>query len=196
MLRRDIFNLLFTANRPAQPDLDTPDPVVHTPEYLLNDHTAHYSQEWNNLQPYLLLQPDMLTAFAFSISFSTNAASAALTVGIREGQDAEVLPITFGIREGALFIAALRDKKITDPDKVKQGVLLILDVKPQPGNRSYAKLQLQDQSGLTISVLKTSDYSLSDWEGAIHSSGAISSISITGRRATAEPEPITTLQKV
>jgi hypothetical protein len=192
MLRRDIFNLLFTANRLAQPDMDTPDPVVLTPEYLLTQDTFHYMQEWHNPEGSVLLRPSFLSAFAFAISFSTSAATAMLTTGVQEAEPTDVSSISFGIKEGALFISSLTDDRTTENDKILAGLLLILTVKPQPGNRSYAKLQLLDHSGLTLSVLKTSAYELSRWDGAIRSSGAITSINITGRKAAGQAKPIIT----
>jgi hypothetical protein len=192
MLRRDIFNLIFTTNAAVQPDLDTPDPVVDTPAYLLTNHSVYYSQEFTNPEGCAVLNPELLSAFAFSISFRTSAPSASLTAGVLEGSEGKTLPVSFGIREGYLYISDLTHETKIGFDKIKQGLLIKLCVNPQPGNRSYAKLQLQDQSGLTLSVLKSSVYCSSDWEGAICSSGAVTSISVTGRRAIIQPAPIIT----
>lgn len=61
MLRRDIFNLLFSKNIPSQPVVPVPDPVIAAPEYLLND-----GKKMN----------------AFTLTLSTKSDSALLTAGI------------------------------------------------------------------------------------------------------------------
>ncbi|MGY0041329.1 hypothetical protein [Pedobacter sp. NJ-S-72] len=86
-----------------------------------------------------------------------------LIMGIKNG---EKIPIKIGLNEqGYLFIDQVIDLRAIAKDKLLTGVQLVLTMNPLGMGMSFAKLKIMDRAGLTLSTLKSMQYTTADWAG-------------------------------
>lgn len=170
MLRRDIFNLLFVRNSNLQPIVPVPDPVIVTLDYLLSDPALVYCREWKEPLLPSKLNPEFSTLYAFSLTLTAKVENAILSIGA----------ITIGLKNGCLFIGDVTDYRVISPENVQNGIKIILTVNPQANGTSHVRLLAIDQSGLTLSVVKSTKYLTQDWVGAIILRTAFSDLRIDG----------------
>ena len=57
------------------------------------------------------------------------------------------------------------DSRLIPMDKLLTGVQLVLTVNPLGLGMSFAKLKVMDSAGLTLSTLKSMQYTTADWAG-------------------------------
>ncbi len=166
MHRRDLLNLFFSPGfkeGPAQPD-----PVLITPYYLIKDETAYTVTERTIAPETKTFVLEISTEYAFTLRLyfkSADLDSALLAAGIKNGMSAE---IHLGLEEGRLFLGSSKSDKIITKENLALGVELILNVNPLPDGKTYAKLKVADRFGLTLSIVKSKQFSISDWKGELH----------------------------
>ena len=174
MLRRSLFNLLIGN---SQGTVLTQETVtgIDMPAYLKTDHITPLVQEFDEITPGQEVEMNVSTAHAFSISWSSSAVvsgSTSLQLGIKTAAEKEQLPIKLGLHaDGYLFIGETKDKRVLSQEKLIQHVQLLLEVHPQAGNLTYAKLTVKDFYGLTLATVKNSIYSTDDWAGNLINNG-------------------------
>lgn len=169
MDRREIFNLLFKGSSVNEPIVPEPDPVLETPAYLRTEQAIPVLKEWTDLPVAGHFNLELSTAYAFTINWDLNYPAKAvnpeqiLSLGI---QQAQKTAIKLGInKEGYLFIANLTDPRKLTMDKLLTGIQLVLTVNPLGQGMSFAKLKIMDSAGLTLSTLKTMQYTTAAWAG-------------------------------
>jgi hypothetical protein len=169
MDRREIFNLIFKGSSINEPIVPEPDPVLETPAYLKTEQGIPVLKEWIDLPAAGHFKLELSTAYAFTINWDLNYPVKAvnpeqiLSLGI---QQAQTPAIKIGInKEGYLFIANLIDSRMLTMDKLLNGIQLVLTVNPMGHGMSFAKLKVMDSAGLTLSTLKTMQYTTADWAG-------------------------------
>lgn len=170
MLRRDIFNILL-GNAATSPVTQETVASIDVPSYLKTESTTFVVQEYQDVVLNTVISTHISADYAFSISWST-LASATRATSLRLGLNADVVPEHSGIDlglypNGRLYIGDTIDKRELSEEKLKEGFRLKLDVTPQAGKSTYAKLSLTDSAGLALSIVKTKQYATSEWEGNI-----------------------------
>lgn len=174
MDRREIFNILFKSSSADQPVVLEPDPVLETPAHLKTEHTVRVFKEWTALPADGNLNLDLSVEYAFTVTLDLNYPAKAsdyqqaatpvhLMLGIK---DEHQTSIKTGINEnGYLFIDKVIDLRAIAADKLLAGVQLVLTVNPIGTGMSFAKLKITDRAGLTLSTLKSRQYTMADWAG-------------------------------
>jgi len=169
MDRREIFNILFKGSSVNEPIVPEPDPVLETPAHLQTEKAIPFTKEWTDLPMAGNFKLELSTAYAFTITLDLNYPAKAvnpeqiLSLGI---QPARTSFIQTGInREGYLFMDNLIDSRMITMDKLLTGIQLVLTVNPLGHGMSFAKLKSMDSAGLTLSTLKTMQYTTADWAG-------------------------------
>jgi len=155
MLRRDIFNLIFNKNPDTGAAADLTDPIVAKPAYIATGTDVIYSKTWSGPFVPKSLLPEWSASHAFKLTLDTKENTAAFQVG----------GVKIGIYVGCLFIG-----EVSGPRAVFEtgnGIQLVMSVTPQPNGRSFAKLMLVDEYGLTRSILKSAQQLNSDWPGTL-----------------------------
>jgi hypothetical protein len=173
MDRREIFNILFKGSSVYEPVVLEPDPVLETPAHLQTDQTAPVFKEWTALPTEGNFNLDLSTEYAFTVTLDLNYPAKAdsglavipmhLVLGIKNDHHT---PVKLGINEqGYLFIDKVTDLRAIAKDKLLTGVQLVLTVNPLGMGMSFAKLKIMDRAGLTLSTLKSMQYTTADWAG-------------------------------
>jgi len=174
MQRRDIFNILFKGSPPSELDTAESEPVIETPAYLINEGTLPFFKVWKSLpevaEAGILPQ---LTKYEFSLKFGAGhlempegLSGISLRLGVKDAGLPALNEITLGVNAaGYLFIGDLQSKNKIHYDKLIADLQFILEVKPQPYGKSYAKLKLVDQIGFTLAILKSEQFLQENWVG-------------------------------
>jgi len=174
MDRREIFNILFKSRSVYQPVILEPDPVLETPVHLKTEHTVRVFKEWTTLPVDCNLNTDLSVEYAFTVTLDLNYPAKAadyqqavmpahLILGIK---DEHQTSIKIGINEnGYLFIDKVIDLRAIAAAQLLAGVQLVLTVNPIGAGMSFAKLKITDRAGLTLSTLKSRQYTRTDWAG-------------------------------
>lgn len=177
MQRRDLFNIIFKSNSSDGPIVSEPDPVLETPAYLLLNETEPSFQVWASVPEEGIFIPDHDMGYAFTMKLdltlpiSSPPSGSPLFELVFGLSNATSVPQSGGVKlgfnaSGKLFIDYRESENNFHNHKLGKSIQLILEVKPQPAGRSYAKLRLLDRSGLTLSILKSDAYLMSDWSGS------------------------------
>lgn len=90
--------------------------------------------------------------------------------------------IALGFRNGYLFIGDVQDIRLINQEKFTEGLQLTLTVNPLSDGKTYAKLKVTDQSGLMLSVVKSKQFTITDWDGEIVTGTYYQSACIEGRQ--------------
>lgn len=173
MDRREIFNILFKGSSAYQPIVPEPDPVLETPAYLKTNQTIPVFKEWTAIPSGGSFNLDLSTEYAFTVTLDLNYPAKAvngpvvipaqLILGVK---DDEHTPVKIGLNEqGYLFIDKVIDLRAIAKDKLLTGIQLVLTVNPLGMGMSFAKLKIMDRAGLTLSTLKSMQYTTADWAG-------------------------------
>lgn len=177
MQRRDLLNIFFKGGAVNEPDLQPEiDPVIATPTYLSGDQTEEIAEEWTELPETGFFSPSRFPDYEFSICLEFNGGSGALKLG-------QYQTITIGIdTDGYLFTGAQKSSTFLAGERIRQKFQLSLEVSPQSGHRSFAKVKLIDAGGLTLSVLKSYEFLMAEWKGDLYvESTGFKRLSIKGR---------------
>ena len=170
MLRRSLFSMLLGNSQTTALTQETVS-GIDMPAYLKTDHITTLVQEFDEIIPGQEVGMEVSTAHAFSISWSQATiapGSTSLQLGIKAVGDKIQSPIELGLHaDGYLFIGDIKDKRVLSQEKLSQPFQLLLEVHPQAGNLTYAKLMLKDLYGLTLATVKNSSYSTGDWAGNV-----------------------------
>lgn len=187
MLRRAVLNMLL-GNATESTVTGETAALIDTPFYLKSDLTLPVVQEFQNLVPGQVVPVEVSTAYAFSICWSTPAdlvvmLGLAAGSGLQAGAAPEESGIMLGFHaDGYLYIGDIVDKRKLSFDKLQQGFQLRLEVNPQPGGLTHAKLTLRDSAGLTLALVKNKQYRPEAWKGNILISGIpLKHLKIEGR---------------
>lgn len=202
MQRRDIFNILFKGTSPREMDTSESEPVIETPAYLINEGTLPFFKAWKSLPEVVEagILPQ-LTKYEFSLKFGAGnldtpegLSGISLRIGVKDAGIPTLNEITLGVNAaGYLFIGDLQSKSKIHYDKLIADLQFILEVKPQPYGKSYAKLKLVDQIGLTLAILKSEQFSQENWVGAFSlDRGQFHFLQLEGRFASEGNQLITT----
>jgi len=174
MDRREIFNILFKGSSVYEPIVLEPDPVLETPVHLKTDQTVPFFKELTDLPIDGNFNLDLSTEYAFTVTLDLNYPAKAdssglavipmhLRLGIKNDHHKS---IKIGLNEqGCLFIDQVIDLRVIAKDKLLTGVQLVLTVNPLGMGMSFAKLKIMDRAGLTLSTLKSMQYTTADWAG-------------------------------
>jgi hypothetical protein len=174
MDRREIFNILFKGRPVYEPIVFEPDPVLETPAHLKTDQAVRVFKEWRYLPADGNFNFDLSAEYPFTITLDLNypAESADdqndvsrvhLLLGVKN--EHQTLIKTGFNEQGYLFIDKVIDLRPISRDKLLAGVQLVLTVNPLPMGMSFAKLKIMDRAGLTLSTLKSRQYTMADWAG-------------------------------
>ncbi|QNK61507.1 hypothetical protein H7F33_13160 [Pedobacter sp. PAMC26386] len=191
MDRREIFNILFKGSLVNEPIVPEPDPVLETPAHLKTDQTVQVFKEWTDLTETGIFKLDLSTEFAFTVTLdlscpltaSGNERPVNLIIGLKPDHAASV---KIGLNEqGCLFMDQLMDERTIAKDKLLTGVQLVLTVNPLGMGMSFAKLKIMDSAGLTLSSIKSMQYTTADWVGEMAlTNPAFNSLRIEGLHTT------------
>ena len=168
MLRRSLFSLLLGN---SENTVVTRESVtgIDMPAYLKTENIIPLVQKFDEVIPGQVVELKVSTAHAFSISWSSSTHTSdtmSLQLGIKANATNLPSPIELGLDGGGhLYIGVIKDKRALSSEKLSQHFQLLLEVHPQDGNRTYAKLTLKDLYGLTLATVKNKDYSTEDWSG-------------------------------
>lgn len=189
MDRRDIFNILFNRSSAPQVIMPEPDPVLFTPVHLRTDESRVVFMEWDSLMQGAKLPLNVSPEYSFTVTMALKypakaalnepALHASLQLGIKE---TPMDSIQLGINNGRLFLGAETDLRVIDAEKLTEGIQLILTVNPLTAGSTYAKLKAVAQSGLTLSAIKSKEFTTASWIGGIIPGEYFSSLKIEGRQ--------------
>lgn len=189
MDRRNIFNILFNRSSAPQVIIPEPDPVLFTPAHLRTDESRVVFMEWDNLMQGAKLPLNVSPEYSFTVTMNLKYPAKAelnepglhsgLQLGIKENPNDS---IQLGIDNGRLFLGAEIDQRIIDAEKLTEGIQLILIVSPLTAGGTYAKLKAVAQSGLTLSAIKSKEFTISSWIGGIIPGEYFSALKIEGRQ--------------
>ena len=148
---------------------------IDIPEYLKTDAVLPLVQTYDDIKPQQEFELPVSTAYAFRISCSFDGFALGTTLslqfGIKAGHASAQLPIGLGIHpDGQLYIGSTKDKRILNLAPGQQ-LQLLLEVHPQGGDLSHARLTLRDSYGLTLAMVKNRNYSPADWAGHLFNAG-------------------------
>jgi hypothetical protein len=167
MLRRSLFSLLL-GNAEGNALTQQSATGIDSPSYLKTEHINPLVEQFDEVIPGQVLELKVSTAFNFSISWSTVGnipGPSSFQLGIKAPAENSQPPIELGLHaDGYLFIGDIKDKRALSLEN-NQHVELLLEVHPQEGNLTYAKLTLRDAYGLTLAMVKNSSFSTQDWAG-------------------------------
>jgi hypothetical protein len=168
MLRRSLFNMLLgnaegtAVTRESVTEIDMPD-------YLKTENIMPLVQEFDEIKPGQGFELKVSTKHAFSMSWSSAGATSdtwSLQLGIKADSANTQSPIELGLHaNGYLYIGGIKDKRVLSPERLSRQLQLLLEVHPQAGNLTFAKLTLKDLYGLTLATVKNSSYLTEDWAG-------------------------------
>nr|WP_199076513.1 hypothetical protein [Pedobacter sp. ASV19] len=202
MHRRDIFNILFKGSPPNELDTAESEPVIETPAYLINEGTIPFFREYKSLSedvevsilPQLINYEFVLKLGAGHLETPDGLSGISLCLGIKDAGLPALKEITLGVNaEGYLFIGDLQSKSKIHYDQLIADLQFIVEVKPQPHGKSYAKLKLVDRIGLTLAVLKSEQFSQENWLGVIRLElGQFHFLQLEGRSAPEGNQLLTT----
>ncbi|KIO75000.1 hypothetical protein TH53_23050 [Pedobacter lusitanus] len=181
MDRREIFNIFFKGGSVNEPVVLAPDPVLETPAHLKTDQTIPVCQEWTAIPATGRFNPEISTAYAFTVTLDLDYSLKSvhhdqtinpvqLILGIKNEQPASIqeTAVKAGLnQEGYLFINNLTDLRMISKDKLLTGVQLVLTVSPLGMGMTFAKLKIMDRAGLTLSSIKSMQYTTADWAGEL-----------------------------
>lgn len=148
---------------------------IDIPEYLKTDAVLPLVQTFDEIKPQQDFELPVSTAYAFRISWSFDAFALgtmmSLQLGLKEGDANIQLPIALGIHaDGQLYIGSIKDKRMLNLAQGQQ-LQLLLEVHPQGGNLTHARLTLRDAYGLTLATVKNRNYAPADWSGNLFNAG-------------------------
>lgn len=174
MLRRSLFSMLL-GNSEGIAVTQESVAEIDMPAYLKTESMMPLVQE---LEEYVSGQPlelQISTKHAFSISWSARASGVtSLQLGVKAAATSVQSPIELGLHaDGYLYIGGIKDKRTLSLENLGQHFQLLLEVHPQVGNQTYAKLTLRDAYGLTLATVKNRDYSTADWAGNLINVGSL-----------------------
>ncbi|HWW38589.1 hypothetical protein [Pedobacter sp.] len=202
MQRRDIFNILFKGSPPSELNTAESEPVIKAPVYLINEGTIPFFQVWKSISedveasllPRLTNHEFALKLGAGSLETPEGLSGVSLRLGIKDAGMPALNEITLGVNAaGYLFIGDLQSKSKIHYDKLIADLQFILEVKPQPNGKSFAKLKLVDQIGLTLAVVKSEQFSQENWVGVFRLDlGQFHFLQLEGRCAPEENQLLTT----
>ena len=148
---------------------------IDIPAYLKSESIRTLVQTFDEIKPQHDFELPVSTAYAFRISWFFDAFASGTTIslqlGLKEGDASIQLPIALGIHaDGHLYIGSIKDKRMLNLAQGQQFQLL-LEVHPQGGNLTHARLTLRDAYGLTLATVKNRNYSTTDWAGSLFNDG-------------------------
>ena len=148
---------------------------IDIPAYLKKESIRKLVQTFDEIKPQHDFELPVSTAFAFRISWSFDSFASGTTISLQFGlkeRDANIQsPLEFGIHaDGHLYIGGIKDKRMLNLAQGQQFQLL-LEVHPQGGNLTHARLTLRDPYGLTLATVKNRNYSTADWAGSLFNAG-------------------------
>ena len=151
--------------------------IVDIPAYLKKEFIRTLVQTFDEIKPQHDVELPVSTAYAFRISWSfdhfESGTTISLQLGLKEADDSVQLPIELGIHaDGHLFIGDIQDKRMLNLTQ-SQHYQLLLEVHPQGGNLTHARLTLRDAYGLTLATVKNRKYSTADWAGSLFNAGPL-----------------------
>ncbi|WP_432709699.1 hypothetical protein [Pedobacter sp.] len=174
MLRRSLFNLLLGNSEATSLTQETVTGIA-MPDYLKTEDINPLVQEFDEITPGQEVELMVSTAHFFNISWSLATGSsviAGLKLGIKVATNEVQLPIELGLHaDGYLFIGGVKDNRRISKEKSTQSLQLLLEVHPQAGNLTYARLTLKDHYGLTLATVKNRSFSTENWAGKINNVG-------------------------
>lgn len=151
-------------------------PKIDIPAYLKTESIKRLVQTFDEIKPQHDFELPVSTAYAFRISWSLDAFTLGTTTSLQlglKGEDANVqTPIEVGIHaDGQLYIGSIKDKRVLSLAE-NQDLQLMLEVHPQGGNLTHARLTLRDGYGLTLATVKNRNYAPADWAGSLFNAGS------------------------
>jgi hypothetical protein len=183
MLRRSLFSMLFGNVESTAVTQETAT-GIDMPAYLKTENIMPMVQGFDEIIAGQEFELKVSTAHAFKISWSSIAdttKTSSLQLGLKTADATVQSPIELGLHEdGYLFIGSIKDKRVLSLEKRSQQFQLLLEVHPQAGNLTYAKLTLKDLSGLTLAMVKSRDYLTEDWAGLFSFGQFIKHLKIEG----------------
>jgi hypothetical protein len=168
MLRRSLFNMLL-GNAEAPTVTRESVTQIDMPAYLKTENVLPLVQDFDEIIPGQGFELKVSTKHAFSMSWSAAGAtsgSTSLQLGKKSDSANTLSPIELGLHhDGYLYIGGINDKRVLSPEKRSHQLQLLLEVHPQAGNLTFAKLTLKDLNGLTLATVKNSSFLTEDWAG-------------------------------
>gem|GEM_PF-3353552 len=174
MLRRSLFRMLLGNSETTALTKEVAT-KIDIPAYLKRESIRTLVQTFDEIKPQHDFELPVSTAFAFRISWSFDAFALgtmmSLQLGLKEGDANIQLPIPLGIHaDGHIYIGSIKDKRVLTLAQGQQ-LQLLLEVHPQGGNLTHARLTLRDAYGLTLATVKNRNYAPADWSGNLFNAG-------------------------
>jgi len=151
--------------------------IIDTPAYLKMESIRTLVQTFDEIKPQHDFELPVSIAYAFRISWSFDAdalgTTLSLQLGVKAGDASDQPAIELGIHaDGQLFIGGNKDKRMLNLAESQHLQLqLLLEVHPQPGNLTHARLTMRDAYGLTLATVKNGNYAPADWAGSLFNAG-------------------------